>query len=135
MPSRALRCLSGNDSVRWAWWIEARVGLGSARRLRSANRLMRTTLFVEIVLPVPVVDLAAGRNPDLLARFYVGQRPIEVFAAVRMPDQERMQADRHDPPGLGAVFIQHVELIADHLAERLRGLTLVEEHGNVVQLD
>src|SRR5262245_52890843 len=93
------------------------------------------TLLVQIVLAVPVVDLAAGRNPSLLARFYVGERPIEVFAAVRMTDQEGMQADRHDAPGLGAVLIQYVELIADHLAERLRGLTLVEERGNVVHLD
>src|SRR5204863_8476910 len=77
----------------------------------------------------------AGRNPDLLARSYVRQRLSEVFAAVGMADQEWMQADRHDPTGLGTIFIEHVELIANHPAEGLRGLTLVEERGNVVQLD
>jgi hypothetical protein len=50
-------------------------------------------LLVQIVFPVPIIDLAARRNPDLLARFYVRKSMIEIFAAMGMPDQERVQAD------------------------------------------
>src|SRR5262249_56231790 len=93
------------------------------------------TLRVQIALPVPAVDLAAGGHPDLLARSDIGQSLIEVFAAMRMPDQEWVQANRHDPAGLGAVFIEHIELITDHPAERLRPLALVELNGNFLPLN
>ena len=47
------------------------------------------------------------------------ERLSEVLAPVGMPDKERVQADSHDSPGLGAVFVQNVELIADHAPEGL----------------
>src|SRR6516225_6795577 len=51
---------------------------------------------LEIFLLVPVDNRAAGREPHLLARGDVMQRLGEVFAAVRIADQKRMQAYRHD---------------------------------------
>src|SRR5690242_16955041 len=71
-------------------------------------------LWLPIVLFIPVEDFAAGREPDLLARGDVLQRLREILGAVRMPDDEGMQADRHHPSGFGAVFVKHVELVADH---------------------
>ena len=62
------------------------------------------------------------------------QRPGEVFAPVRIADQKRMQADRHHAAGRGALLVEHVELIADHLAENLRALMQIEERRNVVDL-
>ena len=41
---------------------------------------------------VPVDDLAAGRYPDLLPRRNVRQCLGEIFAAMRMPDQELKRA-------------------------------------------
>src|SRR5215472_8116782 len=93
------------------------------------------SIELEIIFPIPVVDLAAGRHPDLLSRLDMGQRTVEVLAAVGMANQKRMEADRHDAAGLGAVFIKYVELVADHPAEHCRVLALVEEHWNVVELD
>ena len=47
------------------------------------------------------------------------ERLVEIFAAVRIADQEWVQANRHHAAGLGAILIEHVELIADHLPEEL----------------
>src|SRR6516165_1730905 len=106
------------------------------RHLRSTAMSLatgeRSLSFAQIVIPVPVTDLASSRDPDLPARCYVSESLIEILAAMRMPDQERVQTDRHDPPGLHAIFVEHVELVADHSGEGLRSLTLVEEHRNVV---
>ena len=89
---------------------------------------------LQIVLLVPIDDLAAGREPDLLPRRDVRQRLGEILAPVRVADQERMQADRHHPAGLGAVLVEHIELVADHLAEPLRALVQAEQRRNVVDL-
>src|SRR5262245_43773633 len=48
-------------------------------------------------LLVGVDDLGALRQPHFLAALDVRQRLVEIFAAVRVTDQERVQADRHHP--------------------------------------
>src|SRR5215216_3361574 len=87
-----------------------------------------------IVRLIVIDDLAPGGEPDLLARTDMGERGVEVLAAMRMPDQERVETDRHHAAGLGAVLVEHIELVADHAAEILRTLLELEESRNVIDL-
>src|SRR4029077_13317820 len=82
----------------------------------------RPVLSFPVMRLAPVDDLAAGGEPDVLARGDVRQCLGKILRPVRMADQEWMRADRHHAAGLGAVLIKHVELIADHLSEPLRAL-------------
>jgi len=51
-----------------------------------------------------------------------------------MPDKERVQADSHDSPGLAAVFVQNVELIANHAPEGLGTLFQIYKSRDVIDL-
>ena len=68
-------------------------------------------------------------------REVMAKRLFEVLATVGMPDQERVEADRHHASRLGAVFVQDVELIADRLREGFAALPLFEKSCIVVKLD
>ena len=91
--------------------------------------------MLQIVLPVPIDYFAAGGNPNFLARSDMSERLGEVFAPVGMPDEERVQADGHDSSGLGAIFVEHVKLIANHAAKHLRALFEVQKGWNIVNLN
>lgn len=53
----------------------------------------------------------------------------------RLTDQECVQTDRHNARIACAFFIQHVELIDDHVPELLAAEADIHKHRNVVQLD
>src|SRR5258708_7679148 len=89
---------------------------------------------VHVVPLIILHDLPARRHPPLLPRADVRERLVEIFAAVRMADQERVQADRHHAAGLGAVLVEHVELVADHPPEAFRALMVLEHRRDVVHL-
>ena len=95
---------------------------------------MKLKRNLQILLFVPIHDLSPGRYPHLLPRRHMRQRLGEIFAPVRHADQERMQADRHHAAGLGAVLVEDIELVADHLPEGLGALVQVEQRRNVVDL-
>src|SRR5262245_30273989 len=80
---------------------------------------------------VRVDDLRSRGEPHVLAFADVGECLVEVLAAVRMADQERMKANRHDARALGAVLVEPVELIADHPRELLAAAPHLEEGRNV----
>src|ERR1700681_608373 len=89
-------------------------------------------LSAEIVLHVPIRDLATGREPHVLPRSNMRERLSEVLTPVGMPDKERVQADSHDSPGLGAVFVQNVELITNHAPEGLGTLFQIHKSRDVI---
>src|SRR5688500_8503292 len=89
---------------------------------------MLTSAFLQIIRPVPIRDLAAGRDPYARSRLDMRQRLVEVSGAVRHADQERVQAYRHAAAGLGAVLVENVELITDHLRELLAAAVMTK-HG------
>src|SRR5262245_60136791 len=91
----------------------ARPGGTSVNFVSATNRASGRVSFIserpaggEIVLD----DLASGRAPHALVTQDVAERRIERADPVRHPDDERMQADRHDAPGVGALAVERVEL-------------------------
>ena len=62
-------------------------------------------------------NFRASRLPDFLVLADVFQRGVERADPVRHADQVRMQRNCHHSAGFGAFAVEHVELIADHLAE------------------
>src|SRR5262245_30871283 len=70
----------------------------------------------EIVLD----DLTPGRAPDALVAKDVAEGGVERADPMRHADDERVQADRHDTPGVLALAIERVELTTDHQLELIR---------------
>ena len=54
---------------------------------------------------------------------------------MRMPDEERMKRDGHDSPRPRAVFIETIELIANHAAEGFAILFKVKKSRDVIDLN
>src|SRR6266480_4437081 len=94
--------------------------------------LLRRRLIV--VLVVPAGDLATRREPDAIVAGDVLQRAVEPFRAERMPGEVRVQRQCHHAPAVLALGVQHVELVADHLAKLLGGESLAHEDGDVIEL-
>ena len=79
-------------------------------------------------------DLRPGREPDTLMGANIFEPTVESADSVRHADDEGMEADRHDPPGLRALAIEHVELAFDHGLELFGGATHADHRRKVVDL-
>src|SRR6266498_3101625 len=62
-------------------------------------------------------DLLAGGEPHPVMCGDIAERLVEPLYPVRYADQIGMQADRHDPAGLGALGVERVELAFDRRGE------------------
>ena len=84
--------------------------------------------LVVVVGDVVLGDLIGGGLPDPVVGHDVGQHVVEVFDAVGLADQERVQGDAHDPTTFRAFLIQPVELRLADVGEVLGGVVVVSQH-------
>src|SRR6202044_2930789 len=82
------------------------------------QRMVRSIeIPLKIVSTVPIVNLAARHQPDIAVRGDIGQCRLDVLHAKRVPGDEGVYRDGHDPRPLLALLVQNVELILDHPSE------------------
>src|SRR6266508_4951066 len=105
---------SGTDETRACSTEPARRLLATGAYPSRAPAELSKRLIV-VVLVIPVGDLAGCRDPDLLVAQDVLKRPVEPLGAKRLAGDEGVYGDAEDPAGPRALFVQYVELIAQHL--------------------
>src|SRR6185503_14998911 len=67
-----------------------------------------------MVLQIPLGDLLAGGEPDIVELLAVGDEIPERADAEGLADDMRMQAHIHEAPAFGALRVEPVELLFEH---------------------
>ena len=63
------------------------------------------------------------------------KRTLQVLELIRLTDEKRMQTYGHAARVGSALFIEHIKLINDHVAEGFRGHTNIHKRGDVVEFN
>src|SRR5215831_4587337 len=108
----------------------------SFRSMRLSLRLAFGDPGLHLVVVVGEIilgDVVAGGRPDAVMPEDVAQRLVEMLGRVRPADIVRVQRKTHDTPVLGALAVESVKLVLDHLLEVIR-LPVPGEHPGVVGL-
>jgi hypothetical protein len=71
-------------------------------------------------------DLVTCGEPNAIMARDVLECPLKIFLSVRLIADKRMETECHDSTRLLAVLVKLIELINDHPAEVLAGLTLTD---------
>ena len=80
-------------------------------------------------------NLRTAKALDLEISPMLLECPLEIFLAVGLTADERMEAECHDPTRLLTDIVKLTEMIADHLAEFLPRLALADAHSDVIDLE
>ena len=78
-------------------------------------------------------DVVGGGGPDAVMPEDIAQRLVKMVGSAWPADIVRVQRQAHHPSVLGALAVERVELVPDHLLEVVR-LAVPGEHAGVVGL-
>src|SRR6516162_11714779 len=75
---------------------------------------------VVVVREIVFGDVVGGGGPHAVMPEDIAQRLVEMLRSTRTADIVRVQRQAHDAPVLGALAVECVELVLDHLLEVIR---------------
>src|SRR5215467_78341 len=100
---------------------------GSARRCSSRDVGL-------VIFQIPLRDLLAGGEPNIVERLRIGNEIVQRADAERLTDDVGVQADVHKPAADRTFAVQPIEAFLEDSKSAVHVLALPHEHREVVDL-